>query len=113
MNSWIPLVSEEQIGSIVEQSKLEPILIFKHSTSCSISQMAKLRFEGSWTFPIKSYFLDLLSYRSISNLIAETFQVVHESPQVLIIADGECIYDESHLDIQVEDILLSIKPLLI
>lgn len=51
------------------------------------------------------YFLDLLNYRTISNKVAEDFNVYHESPQVLIIRNGECTYDESHMAITIDDIV--------
>ena len=84
----------------------KPQVIFKHSTTCSISKMALDRFERA-TAPetIDFYYLDLLSYRSISNSIAETFQVHHESPQVILIKNGECIYDESHYGIMMDELV--------
>jgi bacillithiol system protein YtxJ len=75
--------------------------------------MAKLRLEAKWDSTIANevvpYYLDLLTYRSISNEIAERFQVHHESPQILLIKDGECIYDASHLDITIDEIMESIN----
>jgi bacillithiol system protein YtxJ len=103
--NWKVLNDESQIEQIIEASIERPILIFKHSTTCSISMMAKKRFENSWTDKIDAYYLDLLSYRSISNKVSETFKVHHESPQVLLISKGECIYDESHLDIDAKVIM--------
>jgi len=50
-------------------------------------------------------FLDLLAHRSLSNKIAEQFSVYHESPQVLLIRNGECIYDESHMGISMPELV--------
>lgn len=50
------------------------------------------------------YFLDLLKYRPISSAIAERFQVHHESPQIIVIKNGEVVYDESHMSIQMQEI---------
>ena len=105
--NWIDLRSENQLAAIVEQSYLIPMLIFKHSTRCSISQTAKSRLERAWRFEeteVEAYYLDLLQYRSISDKIAEIFGVYHESPQLLLIKNGECTYVESHLGISVEDL---------
>ncbi len=107
MIQWIPLSTEGQLADIVQQSNDVPCLIFKHSTSCSISLMAKSRLERSWDFAqdeIKPYYLDLLAFRSVSNAIAEKFNVYHESPQALLIRNGECTYDASHLDISVQEL---------
>ncbi|PHN08440.1 bacillithiol system redox-active protein YtxJ [Flavilitoribacter nigricans] len=107
MINWIPFNSVEQIHEIQERSKEVPCLIFKHSTSCSISALAKHRLENYWDLDdtqVEVYFLDLLRHRPISNQIAEDYGVWHESPQILLIRDGKCVYHSSHLDITVHNI---------
>jgi len=105
--NWKILSSQNQLEEIKSISKDTPVVILKHSTTCPISSMAKHRLESSWDIEestIIPYFLDLLQFRSISNAIAETFEVVHESPQILLIKDGACVYENSHLDINVSEI---------
>lgn len=102
--NWTQLESAEQLNQIKEQHGYS--LIFKHSTRCSISMMAKRRFELDWdSLPadMPLYFLDLIRHRDISNQVAQVFQVHHESPQLLLIKDGECILDQSHGGISVEE----------
>jgi bacillithiol system protein YtxJ len=104
--AWIQLQSAEQLNNIKEQQGYS--LIFKHSTRCSISMMAKRRFELDWedlpeNMPL--YFLDLIQHRDISNQIVQLFQVHHESPQLLLIKNGECILDQSHGGISIEEAL--------
>ncbi len=99
---WNILKSEEQLKELIVESKEQPILIYKHSTRCSISGMVLERLERSWSKdgnPIKPYFLDLIALRSLSNAVAETFRIYHESPQVILIKNGEAIYDASHMSI--------------
>lgn len=104
--NWKVLTDESQLQSIIEKSKSRPVAIFKHSTRCSTSSMVKLRLERSaQPEHIDFYYLDLLQYRGISNRIAEMFSVYHESPQLLLIKGGECIYDESHHAIYMDDII--------
>jgi bacillithiol system protein YtxJ len=82
-------------------------IIFKHSTRCSISMMAKRSVEQNWDeLPEDTviYFLDLISHRDVSQQVAELFQVHHESPQLLLIKDGECILNQSHSDISVDEV---------
>jgi len=101
---WIQLETAEQIKQIQQNPGYS--VIFKHSTRCSISMMAKRKFELDWTdLPedISLYFLDLIKYRELSSQIAHDFHVHHESPQLLLIKDGECILDQSHSDISVEE----------
>lgn len=103
---WNPLNDEGQLSQIIAQSQTKPQVIFKHSTRCSISSVAWQRLQKS-TLPdgFDFYFLDLLAHRPLSNKIAETFKVHHESPQILVIKKGECVFDESHLGISMNDIV--------
>lgn len=108
---WIPLTENEKINTIKDQSFIEPQLIFKHSTSCSISSMAKNRLDRcDQPEGIAFHYLDLIKYRNISNSVAEIFNVPHESPQVLLIKNGECIYDESHNGISINEIVEQLTP---
>lgn len=105
---WNHLTDEEQLKQIITKSGTKPQVIFKHSTRCSISSVAFQRLQKA-TQPdgIDFYYLDLLAHRPLSNRISEVFKVHHESPQVLVIRDGRCIYDESHLGISMMDIVES------
>ncbi|HEY0065730.1 MAG TPA: bacillithiol system redox-active protein YtxJ [Flavisolibacter sp.] len=103
---WIHLTDEEQLKSIISKSQMRPQVIFKHSTRCSISAVALQRLQKSQQpAEIDFYFLDLLANRSLSNKIAEVFKVHHESPQILLIRNGECIFEESHLGISMSEIV--------
>ena len=105
---WKVLNEDQQINTLIEQSKIRPQVIFKHSTRCSISAVAKNRLDKAKVpEDIDFHYLDLIGYRNISMQVAERFQVHHESPQVLIIKNGECVYDESHMGISMQDILLN------
>ena len=99
--NWIKLTDATQLDQIREESTAQPILIFKHSTTCSISAMALSRMERNWsdTVGIKPYYLDLLTNKSLSAQVAQAFGVEHQSPQVLLIHNGECVYDASHMAI--------------
>ncbi len=104
--TWRTISSQGDLEEAISTSYTSDVVIFKHSTTCSISHMAKLRLESGWSFAdnIIPYYLDLKQYRTLSNEIAERFNVAHESPQILLIRKGECIYDASHFDISVEEL---------
>jgi len=104
--NWKSLDSADQVEAIKQNEGYS--LIFKHSTRCSISMMAKRRFEmdmDKLPADMPLYFLDLIKYRDISSQVAQDFHVHHESPQVLLIKDGECILDQSHGGISVDEAL--------
>lgn len=100
---WQPLTSMEQLDEIVQASKTKPVAIFKHSTRCGISSMALRHFENSYEIDpdhMDLYFLDLLSYRSLSDEVGYRFQVMHQSPQLIVIKNGVAVHHASHHGIQ-------------
>lgn len=107
--NWNKITDPGQLQEIKKESSETAILIFKHSTRCSISSTALGRLERSWNdteaVDVKPYFLDLISFREISNQIEKEFNVVHESPQILMIKDGVCTYTASHMGINYKDII--------
>ncbi|MEZ7499532.1 bacillithiol system redox-active protein YtxJ [Flavobacterium sp. Arc3] len=102
--NWNALTDLEQLNEIISLSNEKPVVIFKHSTRCSISRMALKQFENEFDLSDKvtPYFLDLIAYRDISNGIASRFGVMHQSPQLLLIKNGKSVYDVSHSDIDAE-----------
>lgn len=106
--NWTLLEDIEQLNQIKKESAEKTVLIFKHSTRCNISRATLDRFERSWKDEemknVKPYFLDLISYRNVSNQIVNQFGVEHESPQVLVVRDGKAIYDNSHFGIEYDAI---------
>ena len=102
---WIPLTTTDQLNDIRTNSGKKPQVIFKHSTRCSISSMALNRLEREKVPEnVDFYYLDLLQYRPLSDEVAAIFQVHHESPQVLLIKNGECVYEESHQGITMQEL---------
>jgi bacillithiol system protein YtxJ len=103
--NWINLNSEESLSKLLDDSVSRDVVIFKHSSTCSISHSAKYRLEDKWDFnEIDSYLLDIKSFRNISNRISEMLNIHHESPQLLLLRNRECIYDASHFDISAEEL---------
>ena len=104
---WLPLTEAAQLAEIGQASHTHPVLIFKHSTTCSISAAAKGKIERQWAdsgLQTPLYYLDLLRFRPLSAQVAEQFGIRHESPQLLLIQDGACTYDASHLGIKLAEV---------
>lgn len=101
---WEMLTSIQQFDDLLESENL--FAIFKHSTRCSISSMAKNRLEKEWKFDFPIYYLDLLQHRDVSNYIASVSKIEHQSPQLIVFQSGETIYNASHNFIYVDDIVI-------
>ena len=106
--NWNTLNHIESLKEIDITSETQPIVIFKHSTRCPVSSMAKRKFESEWKYEeneIKPYFLDLIQHRDISNEIANRYGVDHESPQILVIKNGVCTFHSSHGEISANQLI--------
>lgn len=101
--NWISISSEEQIKDLLSSQQV--FAVFKHSTRCSISSVVKNRLERDWTSEAPVYYLDLLSYRNVSDLIAKLSGVVHESPQIIVFKNGQSVYDASHTAIAAHEVI--------
>ncbi len=110
---WEVLTDVRQVEEIQDISNKTPVLIYKHSSRCSISAMVLERLKRNWREDdgnyFKAFFLYLIAFREASNAIASVFNVEHESPQILIINKGQSVYDRSHYEINYQDILRVIK----
>ena len=96
---WISLIELKQLNHIQEKSKTKVQVIFKHSTRCGISSMVMNQFVDAYELTendLDLYYLDLISYRNVSNEVGYTFQVMHESPQLLVIKNGVVVAHGSH-----------------
>ena len=96
---WISLEAEHQIVDIKKASEERPQFIFKHSTTCGISRMVLNSFKNSYPFSAEEadlYYLDLHAHRSTSNRVADEFQVMHQSPQLLVVKNGKVVFHTSH-----------------
>jgi len=112
MLEWAHLTDSEHLHAIDEESETQAVVILKHSTRCSISAMALGRLQRNYQeVQAQFYYLDLLKYRSISNTIATRYKVHHESPQLLLIHKGECIFESSHMDIEFAELKDEIEKL--
>ena len=102
---WKKLESEKDLDSAVERSNQQKVLIFKHSTRCFISKTMLKSFERQMENSDKDYvyyFLDLLAHRNISNEIESRFDVVHQSPQLIVLENGKATYNSSHQNISLD-----------
>ena len=100
--NWKKLSNKQELNTLTKESFQGPVLIYKHSTRCSLSDITRSRLERSWKadpLGLSPYFLDLVLNRDVSDAVEHQFQVRHQSPQVLVIDQGKCIFQSSHLSI--------------
>ncbi len=111
--SWKVLGSLGQLDEIIDTSHSRPVVVFKHSVRCGISAMVKYQLEKGWDFQedeLDFYYLDIFQFRNISNEIRDRFNIVHQSPQIIIFNKGEVIYHTSHHMISLDIIREQIGP---
>jgi len=109
---WKTISSPDMANEAIQSSHDQAIVIFKHSTTCPISGIAKMRLEGDWDLEnLPAYYIDVRSDRESSLHIAEALQVHHESPQMIIVSNGEAVYDSSHLDINIQEVHDGLKEI--
>lgn len=109
---WKTISSPEMADAAIQASHEHPIVIFKHSTTCPISGIAKMRLEGDWDLEnLPAYYVDVKSDRQSSLHIAEALEVHHESPQMIVVSNGEAVYDTSHLDINIQEVHDGLKEI--
>ncbi len=104
---WIPLNDIQQLNHIVEKSKTKTQVIFKHSTRCGISRMVINQLVDNYNLSEREldlYYLDLFRFREVSDEVGYKFQVLHESPQLLIVKNGVVVAYASHGSINTIDI---------
>lgn len=99
---WKELNSLSDLETALKISHEQPVALFKHSTRCSVSLMAKKSVERFWDLDIDAYYLDLIAHRDVSNAIAEQLEIQHQSPQMILVKDGKAIYNASHGSIDVD-----------
>ena len=104
---WLPLTAIDQLETIAEQSKTKTQLIFKHSTRCGISRMVMNQFVSAYYADTNAdlYYLDLLNYRAVSNEVGYKFQVIHQSPQLVVMRNGVAVAHASHGAINEMDLM--------
>ena len=108
--NWSTIESIQQLEAVDKQSFNQPIVLFKHSTTCSISAMAKARLESASDGETPQlYYLDLLAHRDVSNAIADKYGIRHESPQVIVVQNGKAMYNASHGAINMNDLIIQTK----
>ncbi len=102
-----------QLNEIDIKSNSKIQAIYKHSTQCGISRIAyrilNKELEQVSGDSIAIYYLDLIRYRELSNTISMRYSIEHESPQIIIIKEGKCIYHASHSDVSLHKALNKIN----
>jgi bacillithiol system protein YtxJ len=106
---WNEITSTEALDALIESSEDTPVMIFKHSTRCSISSTALDRMMRQWTSEdskkVTPFYLDLLNYRPLSNAIADKTGIEHQSPQVILLKNKQVVWTASHWDIDYQELM--------
>ena len=103
---WIHLTHEDQLQKIIVRSEEKPQVVFKYSSHCHLSETILTQLQKNCCPDhMDFHFLDLTDHENISKKISEKFHITHQSPQILLIKEGACIYQESHSEISLKEII--------
>ena len=97
--SFINLDSIEKLNELFEKSKEKPVLLFKHSLTCPLSS------DASTEMSIVDADVNLVVVqisRNVSNEIESRTKIRHESPQAIILKNGEPVFNASHFKVRAE-----------
>ncbi|MFF2753559.1 bacillithiol system redox-active protein YtxJ [Psychrobacillus sp. NPDC058041] len=108
MTVYEEITSVSQWKDILEQSNKEPILVFKHSTTCPVSAHAYGEFS-SFDSPIKTFLVKVIESRAVSNEVGTDLGIKHESPQAFLISNGKAVWNASHWKITKKDLTKAVE----
>lgn len=99
---WLPLSSPEEVERLLEKSHAEPAAVFKHSPHCGISHRVWSEIHAFYfpAYPLKPYLIDVIAQPEVARVLAHRLGVKHQSPQLLILSKGKCLFHRSHFGIE-------------
>jgi len=108
----IQIRQDRDLEQLLEKSKTNPVLIFKHSTQCSISGQAYDEFRefAESAGELICGVVSVIEDRAVSSSIAERLNVRHETPQVIVIKDGRATWHASHWSITIDSLIAALRP---
>lgn len=105
---WEMISDPSQVDPIIEASKEKPQLIYKHSHRCSVCFAAKGALEQASDTVLQHadmHFVNVVRSRDASNKIASELDIRHQSPQAILVDNGEVVWHGSHGSIDADAIL--------
>lgn len=97
MSSFVRVTDTNAFQELAERSKSRPVVIFKHSTTCAISSAA---YREMSDFDGEVALVEVQRARDLSREIERKTGIKHESPQVLVMRNGQVVWDASHFQIK-------------
>lgn len=100
------ITSTDALAEAIQSSEQQPVLFFKHSSTCGISQRAFGEFERYLESPESSKVQNCLvvvqTAREVSNELARVLSVQHESPQAILVKGGQAVWNDSHMALKAD-----------
>ena len=96
------LSHEADIDALIAESFRRPVVLLKHSEWCNRSHAAidvARRELGSWGKQIDCRIVIVQQHRAVAAAIARRLDIRHETPQIILLRDGQATWDAAHTDI--------------
>ena len=102
MSQLQPLVHIDELEAAIAESRERPVFLFKHSRTCGISCEAldELHAHVEDASPQATYkLITVQSHRRLSEETAARLGIRHETPQAILLRDGQPVWNASHFRI--------------
>ena len=104
--NFIRITDSESFEELLARSNRQPVVLFKHSITCSISGLAYQelkRFNGEVAL------VEVQKARELSKEIEKRTGIAHQSPQVMVLRNGQVVWNASHWQVKSEDVAEAVR----
>ena len=105
-NNFFRIDDQATLENLISDSTQKPVIVFKHSTACSISSRAYREMEK---LEGQVNILEVQSAREVSRELANRTGIRHETPQVIVLRDGKAVWNASHFDVKAADVMKAVE----
>jgi bacillithiol system protein YtxJ len=113
MTNYQEIISTEALAEVLASSEQQPVLIFKHSMTCGLSSRAFGEFERYLQAPessqVRNFIIVIQKARRVSDELARSIGIQHESPQAIIVRGGRAVWADSHLALKSGTLIAAVR----
>jgi bacillithiol system protein YtxJ len=105
-NHFVKITDINAFQGLIERSKERPVVIFKHSLTCPVSAGA---YDQMAEFAGEVALVEVQQARELSREIENRLGLAHESPQVIVLRNGQVVWNASHFKITADAVTEAVR----